>query len=447
VIDAFVGTLDLVALQFGRAVPNEKGRPPYAPDDLLKLLLWGYLNRVCSCRRLEAECGRNVELWWLLGKLRPDFKTIADFRRANAEAIRRLVREFVLWARELELVGAEVVPVDGTKLKASNHPTRRASATELAELLAATDARIAEYMGSLEKSETDLLGENLPPPEVPDLQRRLAKLQRSKKLYTEALAVAESTGEKAPLTDPECQSMQKVGLGYNAQIAVDAKHHLIVAAEIATAATDHAQLPVVAAVVQEVLEKKAITMPADAGYHDREALLAAVQAGVIVCVPQPRKGHAAPRGIFPGKDFVFEPAQVVYRCPAGQLLERRTSHQKHGVLVHVYHGGSKTCGACPLKAQCTRDKYRKIERWEHEAVMEEIAARVAESPHLLRQRKALVEHPFGTIKFWRGQGALLTRGRRMVQAELSLSACAYNLSRIIAVEGVERLLKALAARN
>jgi transposase len=447
-IDAFVDGLELRALGFARTLPAATGRPAYAPGDLLKLYVWGYLNHVRSSRKLEAECARNLELIWLLCGLRPDFKTIADFRRDNAEALKAVFRDFVLLCRELRLVEAEAVVIDGTKLQASNHPTRRADAAQLTAWLEGIDARIAEYLAALAQSEveTDLLGEEIAPAEVPELARKLAELRRRKASYTAALEVAQATGTKAPLTDPECLSMQKVGLGYNAQIAVEAKNHLIVAAEIADAATDYQQLPVMVAAVQEVLEKEEIIAEADGGYHHKQSLVATVAAGAVPCVPEPQRGTAASRGIFPKADFVFEPARNAYRCPAGQLLPQKGEHTKHGMQMHEYNH-PQACQGCPLKAQCHAGEYRRIERWEHEAIIEEIAQRMADEPHHMRRRKTVVEHCFGTIKFWHHGKALLVRGRRMVQAEWSLCALAYNLTRVINLLSVPKLLEALRARR
>jgi transposase len=449
VIDAFVDGLDLRALGFARVLPAATGRPAYAPGDLLKLYLWGYLNHVRSSRKLEVEGARNLELIWLLCGLRPDFKTIADFRRDNAEALKAVFREFVLLCRELRLVQGEAAAIDGTKLQASNHPTRRADAAQLTAWVEEIDARIAEYLAALAQSETtttDLLGEEIAPAEVPELARKLAELRRRKESYTAALAVAEATGTKAPLTDPECLSMQKVGLGYNAQIAVDAKCHIIVAAEIADAATDYKQLPVLVAAVQEVLEKQEVIAEADAGYHDRQALVETVATGAVPCVPEPRRGDSASRGLFPKTDFVFEPEKNAYRCPVGQLLPETSQHRKRGMQMHEY-SHPKACQGCPMKAQCHEGAYRRIERWEHEAIIEEIAQRITDEPHHMKRRKGLVEHCFGTIKFWRNQKALLVRGRRMVQAEWSLCALAYNLTRVINVLSVPKLLELLRARR
>src|SRR4051812_44315654 len=294
-IEAYVESLDLRALGFARTVPAATGRPPYAPGDLLKLFLWGYLNHVRSSRKLETECARNLELLWLLCQLRPDFKTIADFRRANAEALKGVFRDFVLLCRELRLIKGELIATDGTKLKASNHPMRQADAEQLAALVQGLEERIAEYLAALEQSETetDLLGEELPPPaDVPELTRQLAQLRRSKAAYEQALALAQASGTKAPLTDPECLRMGKVKLGYNGQIAVDSGCDLIVVAEIVDAPTDHHQLPVMVAAVQEVLEKKEFHAAADGGYHAAAALAETVALGAIPCVPAPRKGNS-----------------------------------------------------------------------------------------------------------------------------------------------------------
>ena len=506
-LEVFVESLDAAQLGFAKAQPADTGRPPYHPLDLLRLLLWGYFNRVRSSRRLETECGRNLELFWLLRGLRPDFKTIADFRRDNADALPKVFREFVLLCRELKLFGQELVAIDGTKLKASNHPTRRATAEQVQILLAEIDARIAEYLAALAASETDLLGAAIPPPAAGSLSAKLAELRRRKAHLARVLAVAQASGTKAPLTDPDCQSMKKVGLGYNAQIAVDAKHHLIIVAEIAAEPTDHVQLPVVAAAARAVLATAPLlasevaaeppagpvaaaasvalaTAPllaaggtaqptdqaelpaptaaaadsvatvtaslkvvADAGYHDQGALATAEEAGFECYVPRPAKGHAVKHDIFPKSDFRYEPGRDGYRCLAGRILPRSgEGYQKHGLNYQAY-ADPRACRACPLKSQCTKGDYRRIERWEKEAVMETIAERAADRPEMVRARKSLVEHPFGTIKFWWEQDTLLTRGRRQVQAEFSLSAWAYNFRRVLNLLGVAGLRQALRERQ
>jgi transposase len=445
-MEAFVASLDLGALGVTRSRPAETGRPAYDPGDLLRLYVWGYCNRVRSSRALERECQRNLEVIWLLRRLAPDFKTISDFRRDNRAALKGVFRQFVLLCRELGLFGRELIAIDGTKLQASNHVSHQGGAEQIVELLKGVEARIEEYLAALEQSETDLLGAAVAPVPEAGLARKLAALRQCQERYQQALAVAAESGDRAPLVDPECQRMQKVGLGYNAQIAVDAKHHLIAAAEIATEPTDHNQLPVVAEEAKAVLGVKEIKAVADRGYHSRSALAAAAEAGVETYVPRPRAGHAEVHGVFHVSAFVYEAEEDAYRCPAGQWLTRRGCYEKHGEVTYAYSNPA-ACKACPLHQQCRKAAYRRIERWEKETVLEQLEDRVARHPEIVAQRKSLVEHPFGTIKFWRGQGTLLTRGRSGAQAELSLSALAYNLGRVLAVLGVAGLVAALQARR
>jgi transposase len=443
VIEAFAAGLDLEALGFARSQPAETGRRPYDPRDLLQLYLWGYLNRVTSSRRLQKECGRNLELFWLLRLLQPDFRTISDFRKANAAPIKRVFREFVLLCRKMGLYGQELVAIDGTKLKASNFTGRRATAEQLAEKIRALDEQIDRYLADLEQNDQDLPEEEASPSKGPESEAQLDKMYRQREQWTRAQAVAEESGQKAPLTDPDSQSMCGVGLGYNAQLAVDDKHHLIVAAELAEEATDHRQLPVMAAVVAEVLGPR-VKMVADAGYHDQMAVAAAEEAGHECYVPRPLKGGAVASGIYPKTAFVYDAEKDCYRCPAGQELTRHgKDYLKHGLIYHGY-AHRQACRQCPVRRQCTEGQYRRVQRWEKEALMEAVAQRTENHPEIVRRRKALVEHPFGTIKFWWGQAAVLTRGRLQVQAELSFSALAYNLRRILNLMGVKPLLEAMA---
>lgn len=443
-VDAFVEALDLGRIGFAKAVPAATGRPPYAPGDLLKLYVWGYFNRVSSSRRLEVECARNLEVMWLLRGLAPDFKTVADFRRENARALKEVFRQFVLVCRELGLFGRELVAIDGTKLKASNHPDARADAAKLEVWLAAIDARIGEYLAAAQASDDAEAGCAAPPLAPGEMAAKLAALRRRKAKLTLVLARALEHGGEVPLHDPDAQSMAKVGLGYNAQSAVDAKHHLIAVAEVAAEPTDHVQLPVIAAQASAVLRAPHLKATADGGYHDQEALAQAEAAGVECHVPRPQKGHAAKLGVHGKSTFVYEAARDAYRCPAGASLARSGEGYRKAGLFYQAYANAPACRACPQKAACTKADYRRIERWEKESVMEGIAARVAAHPEVLGRRKGLVEHPFGTIKFWWNQGAVLTRGREHVQAELSLSALTYNLKRALAVLGTRGLIAGLA---
>jgi transposase len=278
------------------------------------------------------------------------------------------------------------------------------------------------------------------------LQKKLAELQRRKGRYHELIKLAQAGKEKVPLTDPECQSMKKVGLGYNAQFAVDAKHHLIVAAEISESPTDHSQLPTIAEVARQELEVKTLKVVADAGYQDRCAIAAAHYAGIECYVPHPRIGTPVAHGLFHKDDFVYESENDAYLCPAGTRLTRNGCFEKRGQIMYGY-ANPKACRVCPIKAKCIKGPYRRIERWEDESLIEMLDERTARHPEIIKKRKALVEHPFGTIKFWRNQGAFLTRGCKNVQGELSLSALAYNLGRALAILGVQALLEAIRGRK
>jgi hypothetical protein len=417
-------------------------------QDLLKLYLWGYLNRVVSSRRLSVECARNLEVIWLLGKLQPCFKTISAFRKTNAKAIKGVFREFVLLCREMNLFGAEMVAIDGAKIKAVNNPQRSVSAEQLEKLLAEIDAHIEECMKAMDAADEQEKDQAPPAPAAgEDLKERLAQLQERQKRHQEILQSIKEKGRKEVLlTDPESQRLKKVGPGYNAQSVVDAKHHLIAAVEVVEAANDHQQLLPMAQLACEALGVKRLKILADAGYHDRLSLAAAEQAGMEAYVPRPRKGSSLSDGLFHKSIFEYDAAKDVYRCPNGAILGRECESQKQGQTVHIYSCAA-ACRQCALKAQCTKCVYRRVERWENEALVEAVEKRTSAAPEIMGKRKTLVEHPLGTIKFWWGQGAFLCRGLTMVRAEFALSALAYNMRRALNIVGVAGLLKKLAERR
>jgi transposase len=442
-VDAFVEGLDLEECGFARTVAASTGRPPYEPADLLKLYIWGYLNSVRSSRRLERECGRNVELLWLMRKLAPDFKTIADFRKDNAKAFKAVFRQFGLLCRQLGLFGMELVAIDGTKLKAVNSISRNHTQNELRAWLDRLDARVEAYLEQLEREDASLLKEAATG--AGSLAEKLKQLEERRQEVAEMLAELEASGAKEiSQTDGDSRRMTKVGVGYNGQIAVDARHKMIAEAEVVNAQTDYHQFLSMAEATCEAMDV-ALSEPkftADRGYHDRQIIAEAEAAGVQCYVPQPLRGHAAVHGHYHKTQFVFDPAADHYTCPGGKALSKETQTLKHGVMTYIYANAS-ACRQCPLKDQCTTADYRRIDRWENEAVVEEVARRVAANPGIMRQRSALVEHPFGTLKFWMNQGAFLTRGLERVRAEWRLSALAYNLKRAINIVGVGQLLAAL----
>lgn len=444
VLDAFVEQLDWAKLGFVHPQPAATGRPPYAPGDLLKLWLWGYLNRVTSSRKLERECGRNLELLWLLRRLQPDHWTINDFRRQAGAALKGVLRDFTLFCQELELIGGRLVVIDGTKLKASNHPTRQYSAAQVAQKIASLEAVIEGY---LQECDTENAQSVQPSPmqSAASVEKLQAELGAARQLQAR---LEESGLPKVPVTDPQCRPLRKVGLGYNAQIAVDATHHLIVAADIVDASNDQQQLVPMAGQARAGLGQSAhapLQVVADKGYYDRVSLAAAEAANLEVYVPKPRKGHGQEEGRFHKSQFIYEAVADVYRCPGGALLPRETQTRKRDLLVYLY-AQPAACRDCALRAQCTTSKYRRIERWEHEAVLERAAQRLAAAPQMMRIRRSVVEHPFGTMKFWNHQWALLTRGRHGARTELTLSVLAYNLKRLFTLRPLGDLLAALKVR-
>lgn len=446
VIDAFVAGLDLAAAGFvGR--PAATGRPPYDPRDLLSLYLYGYLNRVRSSRRLEAEAARNLEVIWLLRGLRPDFKTIADFRRDHRAAFAGVFRAFNLLCRRLELFGAELIAIDGAKFKAVNSARRHYTAAQLAELTAQIDQRIAEYLGQLDAEDTTHA--DLPAaPTKAELQAKLATLQDRRAQYQDWQQQLTASGQtEISLTDPDSRGQKKIGVGYNAQIAVDAKHHLIAVPDVVQDQNDLAQLHPMAAAAQTALANPNLQAVADTGYHEAQQLEKCEQAGVVTYVPA---GHGtsgqAPggRSVHPKTDFVYDTGQDTYRCPADQTLRCGYAGGSAGQWRRYYYNVA-ACGACTQRAQCTTARYRKISRLQNEAVVERQAARVAAQPALVAARKTIVEHVFGTLRLG-GHDEFLCRGLEMVRAEFVLSALGYNLRRALNVLGVAPLLAALAVR-
>ena len=441
-LDAFVEGLRLERCGFARTRAAATGRPPFAPADLLKLYLWGYLNKVRSSRRLEAECGRNLEVIWLMGKLRPDFKTIADFRKDNAGAFKSVFRQFNLLCRELGLFGAELVAIDGTKLKAVNNPRRNYSRGQLSAWLEKIDARLSEFLGALDQADAGEEASELKP-DKGNLQQKIEALRERQKQVQAAIEEMDKSGtNEVSLTDPESRRMPRGEVGYNAQIAVDAKHKLIVAQEVINNASDYGQLCAMAREAKEALAADHFQAVADRGYYDGVEIAACEALGVETYIARPQKGSSVAAGRFSKEQFSYDAEKDTYGCPGGQTLSRETEWLKRGE-PHIAYSHARACRQCPLKAQCTTADYRRITRWASEAVLERMQERMAARPEIIRRRGALVEHPFGSIKFWMEQRAFLMRGLKKVRAEFSLSALAYNLKRAINILGVEKLREGL----
>jgi len=444
-IDAFVGQLDLGKAGFRNAQLNETGRPPYDPGDLLRLYLYGYLNRVRSSRGLEREAARNLEVIWLLRKLRPDFKTIADFRKDNGPGIKRVCREFTLLCRKLELFGGELVAIDSTKIKAQNAKGRNYSAARVAALLKEVEKKVQSYLEELDQADAQ---EEAREPErlsVAELKEKIAHLEKRKE---ELKAVAQAVGEKGQvsLTDPDSRAMSMghgSTVGYNVQAAVDAKHSLIVATEVTQTTSDLGALGTMALKAQEALGAEKLSVVADKGYYNGKEVLLCAEIGVTAYVAKPMTSANTALGLYGKERFRYDPQKNCYICPAGQELSYRFSTNELGRAISYYQ--TKACGCCPLKAKCTRNKEnRRITRLAGEEVQEAMAERVAQNPQLMRRRKAIIEHCFGTIKRSLGYDYFLCRGKRNVTTEVNLTVLAYNLKRVCNLVGVQNLIAAVS---
>ncbi|MFC1996699.1 IS1182 family transposase [Chloroflexota bacterium] len=444
-IDAFVEQLDLQAAGFQRTQPSVTGRPPYAPGDLLKLYIYGYLNRIRSSRKLEQEAARNVEVMWLLRKLKPDFKTIADFRKDNRNAFKQVFREFILLCRKLDLFGGELVAVDGSKFKAVNSSKRNFTKARLQKTLKMIDEKIEGYLNELDECDS-----KDPSPKrysQAELESKIEYLKDRQDRYGQLLQEIEDSGEtQISLTDADSRSMAKspkAPVAYNVQVAVDEKHKLIVTQDVTNAVTDRDQLSKIAIQAKEALGVEKLKVVADMGYSHGKEIKACEEAGLEPYVPTPVTSANTKLGLYGKEQFVYDAEKDVYRCPAGQELTYRFDTHEKGRHIRYYK--TSACRTCTIKAKCTRNKEgRRITRWVDEHIMERMQVRIDANPELMKKRKQIVEHPFGTIKHWNDQGHFLMRGLENVRAEFSLSALIYNLRRVINILGVPKMLVALA---
>jgi transposase len=448
-IDAFVAQLDVSKVGFTNAQLNETGRPPYDPGDLLRLYLYGYLNRVRSSRGLEREAARNLELIWLLRKLRPDFKTIADFRRDNGQGIKAVCREFTLLCRKLELFGGELVAIDSTKIKAQNAKGRNYSEAKLKALLAEIESKVSAYLEELDRADAQEASstDSEQRLSVEELKHKIAQLkERKKELQSLAQDLEKSGGTQVSLTDPDSRAMSMgrgSSVGYNVQAAVDAKHSLIVDTHVTNTTSDLGALGIMAIKAQENLEAKNLSVVADKGYYNGKEVLACDSIGVTAYVAKPLTSANTARGLYGKESFKYNAKKNCYICPAGQKLTYRFATNEKGRAIYYYRASG--CKSCPLKAKCTRNKEnRTITRLASEEVQEKMAERVAANPQIMRRRKAIIEHCFGTIKRSLGYDYFLCRGMLNVATEVNLTVLAYNLKRACNLVGVTNLIAAVS---
>jgi len=446
VIDAFVDELDLKELGFEGAVPAETGRPAYHPSTLLKIYIYGYLNRVQSSRRLEREGQRNVEVVWLTGRLMPDFKTIADFRKDNGPAIRKVCARFIELCRQMKLFTEAVVAIDGSKFKAVNNRDRNFTAQKIKSRLAHLEKAVKHYLDDLDRADRE--PSSVPEVRVSQLKEKIAAIKAEMRKLTKIREQLPKAEGQISLTDPDARSMNSAGkgtgtVGYNVQTAVDTKNHLIVAHEVTNVGHDRTHLTDMSKLAREALGTKTLTALADRGYYSGQEIRRCELAGMNPLVPKPLTSGGRADGRFDKRDFVYNAKRDEYRCPAGERAIWRFSTVEAGLTIHKYW--SSACPRCPMRAQCTPAPYRRITRWEHEQVLEAMQRRLDRTPEASKLRRQTVEHPFATLKAWMGATHFLTKTLPKVRTEMSLHVLAYNMKRAMNLLGAKVLLQAIAA--
>lgn len=438
VVDAFVESLDLASLGFGKAEPEATGRPPYDPADLLKLFLYGYLNRLRSSRILERECGRNVELMWLMGRLTPDFKTIANFRKENAEPLRGVCRAFVGWCGKQGLLGGELVAIDGTKVQAASSMSGVVTTEGLRQAIEHIDGRVARYLSELDENdaaesqaaETTSAGEAL---------KALVEQRAELQALVEQMIASDRRQIHAGEREAVMMGPGRGVVGYNVQTAVDEKNKLIVHHEVVTEANDRQQLFSMATAAKAELGSEHLKVIADAGYHNAEQAHQCEELQIEPAVPTQRNSNQYAATYFSKENFTYDPATDTYRCPAGAVMTRRKTARSDRRRRYV----TRACYTCPLRPQCTSGRQRKITRSEHEDAAVRADQRARE-PNNMRRRASLVEHPFAWIKRTLDR-RFIGRGLRNAKAEIALAITSYNLLRVINLIGARRIVALLPA--
>ena len=448
VVDIFVDELNLIDMGFAGVDPRATGRPSYHPSILLKLYIYGYLNRVQSSRRLECEAGRNVEVMWLTGRLVPDHKTIANFRKDNGPAIRKVCAQFIDLCRQLSLLADASVAIDGSKFKAVNTRDKNFTRGKVKRRMEQIEESVDRYLHQLDSADRQAPSQARTMT-TERLNDKIAKLKdEMKRLEGLEVQMLATPSQQISLTDPDARSMATSGRGsgmvaYNVQSAVDTKHHLIVAHEVTNSGSDRSQLYSMAKQAKSVLKTDKLEVVADRGYFKSEEILACDQDGITVTLPKPNTSNSKARGHFVKQDFRYDSEDDVYFCPAGEHLTRHTTAVERGLTLHRYW--TKSCQSCAIKDKCTTGKERRITRWEHEHILEAVQQRLDEHPEKMRHRRETVEHPFGTIKCWMGYTHFQMKTLKRVGTEMALHVLAYNIKRVINIIGIAPLMAAMKA--
>jgi transposase/macrodomain Ter protein organizer (MatP/YcbG family) len=448
VVDVFVGELDLRELGFGGVEPEGTGRPSYHPSVLLKLYIYGYLNRVQSSRRLEREAGRNVEVMWLTSRLVPDHKTIADFRKNSGPAIKQVCVQFVELCRLMGLLRKASVAIDGSKFKAVNTRDKNFTRGKVERRRAQLEKSVARYLAQLDTADLQEPSEELAA-KTAHLKEKLVKLESEmQRLAAMERLMLASPNQQISLSDPDSRSMATSGrgsgvVGYNVQVAVDTKHHLIVTHEVTNAGSDRAQLANIACQAKQVLGVEKLEAVADRGYYSSAEILACHEAGIVVTLPKPMTSGIEAKGRFGKQDFRYVTEEDVYVCPAGEKLAYHYTNEENGLVLHRYW--TNACQSCAMKQRCTTGKERRITRWEHEHVLEEVQKRLDKNPQAMRERRETAEHPFATLKMRMGATHFLMKRLPKVATEMALHVLAYNLTRVMNIVGIQPLMAAIQA--
>ncbi len=446
VVDLFVDTLDLAGLGFARAVHARTGRPGYHPSVLLKLFIYGYLNRIPSSRRLEREAGRNVEVMWLIARRVPDHKTIADFRRDNGPAIRKTCAQFVELCRRIGTLTGDCVAIDGSKFKAVNNRDKNFTKGKIASRLAHLEADVDRYITEMVRLDRQEVGE-VRTERFANLAQRYGRLkQEIERLKAMDTALADAPDGQISLTDPDARAMATSArnsgmVGYNAQCAVDTETHIIVAHDVTNKGFDRDQLSPMSMAAKAALGRDELHALADKGYFSGAEIIACDRAGITVTMPRPETSGNRGKGMYVKADFKYDAARDVYVCPTGDALTYRYTREEDGLQVRRYW--TNECQHCPVKSRCTMGKERRITRWDYEHLVDEMRDRLRSASDPMTLRRSTVEHPFGTIKAWMGATHFLMRHLANVRTEMALNVLAYNIKRMIALVGVKGLMAAI----
>jgi transposase len=443
-LDAFVESLDLLELGFKRAEAKQMGRPAYHPGLFVRLYLYGYLYRLRSSRKLKREAERNVELMWLLRKLMPDHKTIADFRKDNLQPLRKVCGEFSALCRKMKLFGGELVAVDGSKFKASNGRERNFNEKKLKKLMTLAEQSMEKYLAELNAEDAEEAKTETTPANAEELKKKIEALGKRKAEHQRRLEELQKSGEsEMSLTDPEARLMktrQGTAVCYNVQMAVDHKHRLIAASTVSNSASDRGQLAEISKEAKQTLAVEQVDVVTDMGYYDCADVSACEKNGITVYMHKPPLSVKSKQ--YTKDDFQYNASNDTYRCPAGADLAKTGKGTERGRAIKYYT--TPACATCPKKSLCTKAARRRIKRLVDEEVVERMVQRARDNPDKMRARKGMSEHPFGTLKRWMDQGYFLMRGKFKVGTEISMSVMAFNMKRAFKIVGVKDMIAALA---